>query len=121
MRCTKCGNRIDDSAKFCKYCGSPLLVGTEDTFQENAEKRVQRNRQRIENEKAKREKRNRIIVIVSVVIIVSIIISGVGKIIGSITNSYDEQSETVARNIGDGENKVIADVTYEEGSPQEQI
>ncbi|MDO4469377.1 MAG: YARHG domain-containing protein [Bacillota bacterium] len=30
MFCTKCGKEIDDSAKFCKYCGSPVEVDTEE-------------------------------------------------------------------------------------------
>ena len=31
--CTKCGKEIDDSAKFCKYCGSPVEVDTEEALE----------------------------------------------------------------------------------------
>ena len=33
MFCTKCGKEIDDSAKFCKYCGSPVEVDTEEALE----------------------------------------------------------------------------------------
>ena len=33
MFCTKCGKEIDDSAKFCKYCGSPVEVDTEEVLE----------------------------------------------------------------------------------------
>ena len=33
MFCTKCGKEIDDSAKFCKYCGSPVEVDTEEPLE----------------------------------------------------------------------------------------
>lgn len=33
MFCTKCGKKIDDSAKFCKYCGSPVEVDTEEALE----------------------------------------------------------------------------------------
>ena len=33
MFCTKCGREIDDSAKFCKYCGSPIEVAPEEPLE----------------------------------------------------------------------------------------
>ena len=33
MFCTKCGKEIDDSAKFCKYCGSPVEADTEEPLE----------------------------------------------------------------------------------------
>lgn len=33
MFCTKCGKEIDDSAKFCKYCGSPVEVDTKEALE----------------------------------------------------------------------------------------
>lgn len=33
MFCTKCGKEIDNSAKFCKYCGSPVEVDTEEALE----------------------------------------------------------------------------------------
>lgn len=33
MFCIKCGKEIDDSAKFCKYCGSPVEVDTEEALE----------------------------------------------------------------------------------------
>lgn len=37
MFCTKCGKEIDDSAKFCKYCGSPVEVVTEEPLETSSD------------------------------------------------------------------------------------
>ena len=46
MKCNKCGKEINEQAKFCKYCGTPIQVEKQ-VSSANASKGVQRRNSKI--------------------------------------------------------------------------
>ena len=83
MRCPKCNMEISDSAKFCKYCGTPL---NENNSQIKSNTSLNNNK----------ENNNTKIIIIALLLIIVALIGAFAYL--SLANSNNDSDSTTADN-----------------------
>lgn len=75
MYCNKCGNQVDDNAKFCNKCGEKLNHREESVIDDKADKIPEKAEENVEVKKAKSKKIEKAVIGVVLSILVVLVIS----------------------------------------------
>ena len=75
MYCNKCGNQVDDNAKFCNKCGEKLNHREESAIDDKADKIPEKAEENIEVKKVKSKKIEKAVIGVVLSIVVVLVIS----------------------------------------------
>lgn len=94
MFCTKCGKEIDDSAKFCKYCGSPVEVVTEEPLETSSDVGTAEDAEAFEEPVFQPKNRKRWVVPVCVAAGIAVL-GGMGVLAANMTKAEKEAPKKV--------------------------
>lgn len=94
MFCTKCGKEIDDSAKFCKYCGSPVEVVTEEPLETSSDVGTAEDAEAFEEPVFQPKNRKRWVVPVCIAAGIAIL-GGVGVVAANMAKAETETTKKV--------------------------
>ena len=75
MYCNKCGNQVDDNAKFCNKCGEKLNHREESVIDDKADKIPEKAEENVEVKKVKSKKIEKAVIGVVLSIVVVLVIS----------------------------------------------
>ena len=90
MFCTKCGKEIADNAKFCKYCGSPVEVNTEEPLETPPDMGTTEDAGVFEEPVLKPENRKRWVVPVCIAAGIAVL-GGMGVLAANMTKAEKEE------------------------------
>ena len=93
MFCTKCGKEIDDSAKFCKYCGSPVEVVTEEPLETSSDVGTAEDAEAFEEPVFQPKNRKRWVVPVCVAAGIAVL-GGMGVLAANMTKEGNSEGRT---------------------------
>ena len=94
MFCTKCGKEIDDSAKFCKYCGSPVEIDTEEPLETPPEMNIAEETEELKELVFQPKNRKKWVVPVCIAVGVAVL-GGIGVVAANMTKTEKEPPKKV--------------------------
>ena len=94
MFCTKCGREIDDSAKFCKYCGSPVEVAPEEPLEIPPDEGIPEDEEVLEEPVPKPKNRKRWVVPVCIATGIAVL-GGMGVLAANMAKAEKETPKKV--------------------------
>lgn len=94
MFCTKCGKEIDDSAKFCKYCGSPVEVDTEEVLETPSDMDTEEESEVFEEPVPKIKNRKKWVVPVCIIAGIAVL-GGMGVLAANMAKAEKEEPKKV--------------------------
>lgn len=94
MFCTKCGKEIDDSAKFCKYCGSPVEINIEEPLETPPEMNIAEETEELKEPVFQPKNRKKWVVPVCIAVGVAVL-GGIGVVAANMTKTEKEPPKKV--------------------------
>lgn len=106
MFCTKCGKEIDDSAKFCKYCGSPVEVDTEEVLETPSDMDTAEKSDVVEEPVPKIKNRKKWVVPVCIIASIAVL-GGMGVLAANMAKAEKEEPKKVEQTKPEKEEKPV--------------
>lgn len=94
MFCTKCGKEIDDSAKFCEYCGSPVEINIEEPLETPPEMNIAEETEELKEPVFQPKNRKKWVVPVCIAVGVAVL-GGIGVVAANMTKTEKEPQKKV--------------------------
>lgn len=112
MFCTKCGKEIDDSAKFCEYCGSPVEINIEEPLETPPEMNIAEETEELKEPVFQPKNRKKWVVPVCIAVGVAVL-GGIGVVAANMTKTEKEEPKKVEQTKPEKEEKPAEpEVTY---------